>query len=114
MEEEKISKEILMVVNLVLMMTQMTETPMEMSLVHLLAAQMVLQKVLPMKTYWVLLTEICLAHLMATTTATSLAYLLDDWRAVTMAQMKEKHSVQLTVSSKEMSLGHLSAVSTEI
>ncbi len=67
-----------------------------------------------METYWVPLTELCLAHLTATTKATSSAYLLDDWRAVTMAQMKEKHSVQLTASSKEMSLGHLSAVSTEI
>ncbi len=49
-----------------------------------------------METSWVFLTEICLAHLTATTKATSLACLLDDWRAVTMAQMKERHSVQLT------------------
>ena len=49
-----------------------------------------------METNWVLLTEICLAHLTAATKARSLDCLLGDWRAVTMARMKERHSVQLT------------------
>ena len=49
-----------------------------------------------METYLGHLTEICLAYLTATSKATSLVCLLDYWMVIKMAQMRERHSVQLT------------------